>query len=189
MKPRRLVSRASSLISGTFRSDGIKTEKINSIALSGGSSVGISANPIPQTNENDNDRLNYLILTALYTIQGIPIGLASSIPLLIQQRAQALQEMAASSSASSVLGAAAEAASTTAQTSHNGMVATKMVYNAQAIFSLCSWPFSMKLLWAPIVDACFSKRFGRRKTWIVPVQATAGICMLMGSKYVENHLG
>eukprot|EP00957_Ditylum_brightwellii_P098640 7514157-Ditylum_brightwellii.AAC.1 len=64
-----------------------------------------------------------------------------------------------------------------------------MAYNAQAIFALCSWPFSLKLLWAPTVDAVFSKRFGRRKSWLVPVQAAAGLVMITGSDYVEQQLG
>ena len=66
---------------------------------------------------------------------------------------------------------------------------TKTAYNAQAIFALCSWPFSLKLLWAPIVDACFSKRFGRRKSWLVPIQLLAGALMIGGSDYVESELG
>ncbi|KAI4455931.1 solute carrier family 33 acetyl-coa transporter -related [Holotrichia oblita] len=37
-------------------------------------------------------------------------------------------------------------------------------YKQQAEFSFVNWPFSMKLLWAPIVDSMFSYRFGRRKT-------------------------
>ena len=74
-------------------------------------------------------------------------------------------------------------------TSHSLADLTKIAYNAQAIFALCSWPFSLKLLWAPIVDACFSKRFGRRKSWLVPIQLIAGALMIGGSDYVESELG
>ena len=28
-------------------------------------------------------------------------------------------------------------------------------YKEQAVFALCSWPFSLKLLWAPIVDSVY----------------------------------
>ena len=38
-------------------------------------------------------------------------------------------------------------------------------------------PFALKLLWAPLVDAVYSSRFGRRKTWIVPVQAAIGVLL------------
>ena len=63
-------------------------------------------------------------------------------------------------------------------------------YNANAIFALCSWPFSLKLLWAPIVDSCYLKRrYGRRKSWIVPVQSVAGLLMIFGADFVERQLG
>jgi MFS transporter, PAT family, solute carrier family 33 (acetyl-CoA transportor), member 1 len=67
--------------------------------------------------------------------------------------------------------------------------AARLSYKANAIFALCSWPFSLKLLWAPIVDACFLKKFGRRKSWLVPVQALAGILMVLGANFVERQLG
>jgi len=110
-----------------------------------------------------SDLRNYILLIALYTIQGIPMGLSASIPLLIQQKIQS------GSSQNSDL--------------------SRSAYNAQAIFALCSWPFSLKLLWAPIVDSVFWKPFGKRKSWLVPVQFIAGITMIMGSDYVESHLG
>ncbi|EDO34028.1 predicted protein [Nematostella vectensis] len=47
------------------------------------------------------------------------------------------------------------------------------------MFSFVYWPYSVKLLWAPIVDAAFFSRFGRRKTWLVPVQYLIGIFMLI----------
>ena len=43
-------------------------------------------------------------------------------------------------------------------------------YQEQAKFSFVFWPFSLKLLWAPIVDGAFSATFGRRKSWLIPVQ-------------------
>ncbi|ACI64264.1 acetyl CoA transporter, partial [Thalassiosira pseudonana CCMP1335] len=61
-----------------------------------------------------------------------------------------------------------------------------IAYTSQAIFALCSWPFSLKLLWAPIVDACFSKRFGRRKSWLVPIQLLAGLLMVGGIEGVAD---
>jgi len=36
----------------------------------------------------------------------------------------------------------------------------------------------MKLLWSPIVDAIWSKRMGRRKSWIVPIQTLSAIMLL-----------
>ena len=120
------------------------------------------------------------------------MGLSASIPFLIQQKVQLL----ASSAAEHALSASAVAAAAATHhhhhhvsTSHSLADLTKIAYNAQAIFALCSWPFSLKLLWAPIVDACFSKRFGRRKSWLVPIQLIAGALMVGGSDYVEQELG
>ena len=71
---------------------------------------------------------NIALLFFLYLLQGIPLGLAASIPLLLQNR--------------------------------------QVSYKEQAEFSFVYWPFSLKLLWAPIVDSLYSSRMGRRKTWV-----------------------
>ena len=47
-------------------------------------------------------------------------------------------------------------------------------YKEQAKFNFVFYPFSMKLIWAPIVDSCFLARFGRRKSWLVPAQCGIG---------------
>ena len=87
------------------------------------------------------DRGNIAVLVFLYVLQGIPLGLAGAMPMLLQAR--------------------------------------KVAYKDQATFSLVFWPFSMKLLWAPIVDTVYLSSFGRRKTWLVPVQYLIGIFMLV----------
>lgn len=51
-------------------------------------------------------------------------------------------------------------------------------YGQIGIFSLASYPYSLKLLWSPIVDAIWSKRFGRRKSWITPIQTISGFAMI-----------
>ena len=43
-------------------------------------------------------------------------------------------------------------------------------YTDQGTFSFAFWPFCLKLLWAPVVDSLFIKKFGRRKSWLVPMQ-------------------
>ena len=116
------------------------------------------------------DTWNYALLVTLYTLQGIPMGLSASIPFLIQQKVR-------SSLSDAATGAGSAAA------------ANKLSYNANAIFALCSWPFSLKLLWAPIVDSCFLRSFGRRKSWLVPMQAIAGLLMVAGADFVERQLG
>lgn len=51
-------------------------------------------------------------------------------------------------------------------------------YSQIGVFSLASYPYSLKLLWSPIVDAVWSPRIGRRKSWILPVQVLSGLGML-----------
>ena len=89
-----------------------------------------------ETSDIKRDRGSIALLVFLYVLQGIPLGLAGSIPYLLQSR--------------------------------------NVNYKDQAIFSFVYWPFSIKLLWAPIVDAVFVSSFGRRKTWLVPVQYLIG---------------
>ncbi|KJH50193.1 hypothetical protein DICVIV_03632 [Dictyocaulus viviparus] len=62
-------------------------------------------------------------------------------------------------------------------------------YGQQAIFSFAYWPFSMKLLWAPIVDSVYWRRIGRRKSWMVPCQYLIGIFMLLLSFRVPYIMG
>lgn len=62
-------------------------------------------------------------------------------------------------------------------------------YKEQAEFSFAYWPFSLKLMWAPIVDSWYSQRFGRRKTWLIPTQYLIGIFMLILSAFVDQWLG
>ena len=87
------------------------------------------------------DRASIALLMFLYVLQGIPLGLAGAMPMLLQTK--------------------------------------KVAYKDQATFSLVFWPFSMKLLWAPIVDTVYFSRFGRRKSWLVPVQYLIGIFMVV----------
>ncbi|OLY80726.1 putative membrane protein [Smittium mucronatum] len=62
----------------------------------------------------------------------------------------------------------------------------KMSFSQLGLFSLASYPYSLKLFWSPIVDSIFSNRFGRRKSWIVPVQfAIAAIFWFFGSHVDE----
>jgi len=62
-------------------------------------------------------------------------------------------------------------------------------YKEQAAYSFSGYPFAMKLLWAPLVDSVYVSRFGRRKSWLVPVQYLIGVMMIVVSQYVESMLG
>lgn len=61
-----------------------------------------------------------------------------------------------------------------------------MSYSALGVFTLASYPYSLKLLWSPIVDACWSPKLGRRKSWIMPIQLFSGIGMLWLGSRVED---
>lgn len=96
---------------------------------------------------------NIWLLLALYTLQGIPIGLAVSVPMYMQSRGASFRDF--------------------------------------GTFSLASYPYSLKLLWAPLVDALYTDRFrlGQRKSWILPTQLLAGVIMLILGARIDNMFG
>lgn len=97
------------------------------------------------------DMRGILLLLLLYVLQGIPIGLSGSIPIILQ--------------------------------------AKKIGYRQQALFSLVTWPFTIKLLWAPIVDSIYSRKFGRRKSWLIPTQYCIGFTMVFLSFFIDSLMG
>ncbi|CAK0800374.1 unnamed protein product [Prorocentrum cordatum] len=93
---------------------------------------------------------NIFLLLVLYTLQGIPMGLASVLPMVLKERGVSFSEI--------------------------------------GTFSMNSYPFSLKILWAPVVDAAFIPSFGRRKTWMVPAQLLIGVVMLILSFKLDELL-
>ncbi|EGV61475.1 hypothetical protein PSN45_000143 [Yamadazyma tenuis] len=69
---------------------------------------------------------------------------------------------------------------------------TKLTYSQVGIFSLAAYPYSMKLLWSPIVDAMYFPKIGRRRSWIIPIQTISGLTLIyLGSQInqlIENPL-
>lgn len=61
-------------------------------------------------------------------------------------------------------------------------------YSQLATFALSSYPYSLKLLWSPIVDSVFIRSVGRRKSWIIPMQLIVGTLMLYISLNVQKLL-
>eukprot|EP00794_Sanderia_malayensis_P015254 gene15254-16828_t len=98
----------------------------------------------------DGDKYNVMLLLLLYVLQGIPLGLAGSMPMVLQNKG--------------------------------------ISYKQQAMFSLVFWPFSLKLLWAPMVDSVYVKSIGRRKTWLVPTQFLIGFFMLTLSMKIDDFI-
>ncbi|KAF2704051.1 hypothetical protein K504DRAFT_463127 [Pleomassaria siparia CBS 279.74] len=59
-------------------------------------------------------------------------------------------------------------------------------YSAIGVFSLAAYPYSLKLFWSPIVDAVWTPKLGRRKSWILPIQTISGFSMIwLGSSVNE----
>ncbi|CAF3998779.1 unnamed protein product [Rotaria sordida] len=50
----------------------------------------------------------------------------------------------------------------------------KASWQEQGTYSWVSYPFSFKILWAPIIDSVYSRRFGRNQTWLIPIQLLIG---------------
>ncbi|KAF9191803.1 hypothetical protein BGZ51_006687 [Haplosporangium sp. Z 767] len=66
------------------------------------------------------------------------------------------------------------------------LLKAKMSYSQIAVFSLAHYPYSMKFLWSPIVDAVYNKSLGRRKSWIVPIQLMTGLMFLWLGMNIEE---
>jgi MFS transporter, PAT family, solute carrier family 33 (acetyl-CoA transportor), member 1 len=64
----------------------------------------------------------------------------------------------------------------------------RLSYSKIAVFSLAGYPYSLKLLWSPIVDAWFIPSVGRRRSWIIPMQTILGLMMLWMSFTVQGFL-
>ncbi|KAH9166506.1 acetyl-coenzyme A transporter 1-domain-containing protein [Lactarius sanguifluus] len=64
----------------------------------------------------------------------------------------------------------------------------RLSYSKIAIFTLSSYPYSLKLLWSPFVDSWFFPSIGRRRSWIIPMQTVLGCIMLWMSFHVQVFL-
>lgn len=65
---------------------------------------------------------------------------------------------------------------------------SRLTYAQVGVFSLASYPYSLKLLWSPVVDAVYNKRVGRRKSWILPMQTISGLMLLGLGNIVDDLL-
>jgi hypothetical protein len=66
------------------------------------------------------------------------------------------------------------------------LLKSKLTYSELALFSLSSYPYSLKLFWSPIVDTLFIKSVGRRKSWILPMQLLLGILLLVIGSQIDS---
>jgi PAT family acetyl-CoA transporter-like MFS transporter 1 len=68
------------------------------------------------------------------------------------------------------------------------LLKAKLSYSQIGLFSLASYPYSLKLLWSPIVDAIYSKKVGRRKSWIIPIQLLTGSLFFWLGNHIDDML-
>ena len=66
------------------------------------------------------------------------------------------------------------------------LLQSKASYTQIGIFSVASYPYSFKLFWSPIVDSIYSLAFGRRKSWVVPIQLGSSIILLGSAKWLAG---
>jgi len=59
-------------------------------------------------------------------------------------------------------------------------------YAEMGLFSLAGYPYSLKLLWSPFVDSVYWKAFGRRKSWIVPIQTMSGFLLMFVGWHIDE---
>ncbi|KAI8801953.1 acetyl-coenzyme A transporter 1-domain-containing protein [Cladochytrium replicatum] len=70
--------------------------------------------------------------------------------------------------------------------SMNFLLKEKLSYADLAIFSLSGYPYSLKLFWSPIVDVYYHPYLGRRKSWIVPIQAITGVALIVLGRRIDG---
>ena len=91
---------------------------------------------------------SFLVTAVLYVLQGLILGLSTSIPLYLT--------------------------SAGANWKHQGN------------YNFVHYPFSFKIIWAPLIDVFYIRRLGRRQTWLLPIQLSIGAGLIILSFYIEN---
>jgi MFS transporter, PAT family, solute carrier family 33 (acetyl-CoA transportor), member 1 len=59
-------------------------------------------------------------------------------------------------------------------------------YSQFGLFSLAGYPYSLKLIWSPLVDQIYSRKLGRRKSWILPVQSLVGVLFYVLGRRIDQ---
>ncbi|KAF8339901.1 acetyl-coenzyme A transporter 1-domain-containing protein [Cantharellus anzutake] len=68
------------------------------------------------------------------------------------------------------------------------LLKSRLSYTQIGTFSLSTYPYSLKLFWSPIIDSVYHPQIGRRKSWIVPIQAILGSLMIWMGRNSEELL-
>lgn len=59
-------------------------------------------------------------------------------------------------------------------------------YSQVGLFSLATYPYSLKLIWSPIVDSCYFPKVGKRRSWILPIQLISGVSLIYLGFQIDN---
>jgi PAT family acetyl-CoA transporter-like MFS transporter 1 len=68
------------------------------------------------------------------------------------------------------------------------LASSNATWKQHGILSFVMYPFSLKLLWAPIIDVFYIRRLGRRQTWLLPIQVLLGGTLILLSFYIKSLL-
>lgn len=149
------------------------------------------------------DWLNFFLLLLLYTMQGIPLGIAAAMPIILQSNKNVsykdqvniwldIKNIKLAINCiivwyKRIIRLHPNIRSLMFRHKHFCCVLF------QALFSLVAWPFSLKLIWAPLVDALYVQKTGRRKSWLIPVQYLMGvykykICLRYARLFAREYL-
>jgi hypothetical protein len=66
------------------------------------------------------------------------------------------------------------------------LLQSKLSMTQMGLFSISGYPYSFKLFWSPIVDSVYSSAFGRRKSWIVPVQLASAALLVLSADWIQQ---
>jgi len=59
-------------------------------------------------------------------------------------------------------------------------------WKQQGNYNWSGYPFSLKLIWAPVIDVFYIQRLGRRQTWLLPIQIILGTSLIILSFYIDS---
>ncbi|CAF3368996.1 unnamed protein product [Rotaria sp. Silwood1] len=139
-----------------------------------------------------------LLLLILYILQGVIIGFILAIPLYLESRGAEWQEQGTFNFVvypfSLKLAWAPIIDAVYISRVIIGFILAIPLYlesrgaqwQEQGTFNFVVYPFSLKLAWAPIIDAVYISSFGRRKTWLIPIQFLLGMILLILSFYLTT---
>ena len=65
---------------------------------------------------------------------------------------------------------------------------SKISYTQIGVYMLSTYPFSLKILWSPLVDTYYFKSIGKRRTWIIISQFSCCLLLLFLYSHIDYYL-